>query len=133
MSKSKKPTKEDMARYEYPDPTPAFVNLSATAPPTLQQQVKAMIQMELSDQMAAEGFETWDEADDFDVDDDEDREEYISRYVVDDEAMPLDEFASEANPNKKKKHVVLDDEDTPDLTNPEKPGAGNDGDQHANQ
>lgn len=54
---------------EYPDPTPVEVPLHFRRPPTLQEQIKAMVRGELSRHAADQGMESFEEADDFDVGD----------------------------------------------------------------
>lgn len=65
-----------MAKYnehgqEIPDPTPVEMPLGFKRPKPLNEVVQEIIRRELSRQAEAEGKETWDEANDFDVDDDE--------------------------------------------------------------
>lgn len=57
---------------EVPDQTPVNIPLKFRAPPTLQEQIRAMVRGELSQVAAQQGHETFEEADDFDVDDDYD-------------------------------------------------------------
>lgn len=52
---------------EYPNPEPAHVDVTPR-PPTLQEQIRRILRTELSDQVAAQGGETFEEALDFDVD-----------------------------------------------------------------
>lgn len=59
-------------RREYPDPTPVEVPLGYRRPPTLQEEISRIVRQQMSQQAAAEGFETFEEADDFEVDDDPD-------------------------------------------------------------
>lgn len=56
--------------HEILDPTPVEMPLQWSRPPTLQEQIKAFVRRELSEQAAAAGAETFDEADDFDIEDD---------------------------------------------------------------
>lgn len=65
-----------MAKYdefgrEVPDTTPVEMPLGFKRPKPLQQIVREMIQREFSEQADAEGKETFDEANDFDVEDDD--------------------------------------------------------------
>lgn len=55
---------------ELPDPTPVGIPVGLKRPPTLQEQIKAMVRTQLSQQMQQQGYETFEEAEDFDVDDD---------------------------------------------------------------
>lgn len=56
---------------ELPDDTPVEMPLKFKRPPTLQEQIKSMVRRELSDVASQQGFESFEEADDFDVDDGE--------------------------------------------------------------
>lgn len=55
---------------EIPDPVPMGIPVGLKRPPTLQEQIKAMVRTQLSQQMQQQGYETFEEAEDFDVDDD---------------------------------------------------------------
>lgn len=57
---------------ELPDDTPVETPLKFRRPPTLQEQIKAMVRGEMSRAAAEEGKETFEEADDFDVEDEDD-------------------------------------------------------------
>jgi hypothetical protein len=57
---------------EVPDPTPIAMPLGYSHPPTLEQRIKTMIAVTLSRQAAAAGRETFEEANDFNVGDDDD-------------------------------------------------------------
>lgn len=59
------------------DNTPVAVPVGS-APPTLSQQVRELVRLELSQHAAAQDFETFEEADDFDIDDEQDG--FVSRY-----------------------------------------------------
>lgn len=59
----------DEAGREIPDPTPVAPAIGHKSGPTLREQMRAMI-AELNAEAAAAGFETLDEADDFDIPDD---------------------------------------------------------------
>lgn len=54
---------------ELPDDTPIEMPLKFKRPPTLQEQIKAMVRREVSISAAEQGFETFEESDDFDVED----------------------------------------------------------------
>lgn len=57
--------------YENPDPTPVAIPAGFRRPPTLAEQVARLVRSERFNQQAREaGFETFEEADDFDVGDD---------------------------------------------------------------
>lgn len=55
---------------ELPDDTPIDLPLRFKRPPTMQDQIKAMVRHELSVRAQAVGMESFAEADDFEVDDD---------------------------------------------------------------
>jgi hypothetical protein len=55
---------------EYPDSTPLELPIGAARPPTLETYIKNMIQSQLSDVAQAGGAETFEEAGDFDIEDD---------------------------------------------------------------
>jgi len=66
-----------MARFdsrgrEIPDPRPISVPAGLTRPPTLSEQIKRFIRSEMSRQAVQEEKESFEEADDFDVDEDPD-------------------------------------------------------------
>lgn len=56
--------------HEVPDPVPVSVPAHLTRPPTLQEQIRRLIRVEASRVAAAQGHETFEEADDFEVGDD---------------------------------------------------------------
>lgn len=56
---------------EHPDPTPHHLALDDERPPTLAELVQRYVRDEVSQQAQADGFETWEEADDFTEDDPE--------------------------------------------------------------
>lgn len=57
---------------EIGDDTPVELPLGFKRPPTLQEQIKAFVRTALSDQARAAGAETFEEANDFDLGDEED-------------------------------------------------------------
>lgn len=58
---------------ENPDPTPMALPAHMKRPPTLQEQIRSMVRSErLAQEALANGFETFEDADDFDVGDDYD-------------------------------------------------------------
>lgn len=66
-----------MSRYtpdgrEIPDPRPVEVPTGLRTRPTLQEEIKRYIRVEMSNRARDEGHESFEEADDFDVDDDVD-------------------------------------------------------------
>lgn len=56
--------------HEILDPTPVEMPVRFQRPPTLQEQIKAFVKRELSEAAEAQGVETFEEADDFDIEDD---------------------------------------------------------------
>lgn len=60
----------DKNGHEIPDPTPVAVPVGWSAPESLVDQVRRLVRQEFSQQARATGHETFEEADDFDVDDD---------------------------------------------------------------
>lgn len=59
-------------RHEVLDPTPVEWPLGITAPESLEQKIARMVRTSVSLQAQSRGMETFDEADDFDVDDEGD-------------------------------------------------------------
>lgn len=59
-------------RHEFPDDTPVEVPLNFRRPLTLQEEIQRLIRNQMSQNAAAQGFESFEEANDFDVDDDAD-------------------------------------------------------------
>lgn len=55
---------------EYPDPVPVQPPIGYRAEPTIAELIKMFVRRELSEQAAAEDFETFEEAEDFDIEDD---------------------------------------------------------------
>lgn len=81
-----------MAKYdeqgrEILDPTPVAMPVGFKRPPTLDERIRAFVRTELSRQAAEEGNETFEEADDFYVEEEE--ESPLSRY----ELTPMQEEA----------------------------------------
>lgn len=63
----------DRVRFEWPDPTPVEVplHLRGQRPPSLQEEIRRLMSI-MSQEASAEGQESFEEADDFDVDEDPD-------------------------------------------------------------
>lgn len=73
---------------ELPDATPVALPLGAKRPESLTQQIRRMIRTEMSGQAAADGNETFEEANDFDVQED-DAELGVTQYeLMADEVAP---------------------------------------------
>lgn len=66
---------------EVPDPTPVEMPLGWSRPKPLQDLIKDMIRVEMSRQAVAAGFESFEEADDFEVDD-SDGDDMLSQYEL---------------------------------------------------
>lgn len=64
---------------EVPDPTPVEWPAGMRRPESLTEQIQRLVRVAVSQQAAAAGFETFEEADDFDVDDEEDP---LSQYEL---------------------------------------------------
>lgn len=95
-----------MAKYdehgnEIPDQTPVEVPLSFKKPLTLAEEVRRMVRNELSQVAENQGAETFEEADDFDVEDDDDLA-FMSPYEIlemsDDGPNPPLDGVDEQNP-----------------------------------
>lgn len=80
---------------EIPDPRPMAVPFGWDRPLTLAEQIKRMVRVELSREAAANELESFEEADDFDVD--EDMPEFTSAYEVRD-LIPEEPTANAAPP-----------------------------------
>lgn len=72
MSKYKERYNEWRDGKFYPDPTPVEVPLGFKRPPSIQEMIRSYVRTALSERAAAEGRETFEEAMDFEVDDDPD-------------------------------------------------------------
>lgn len=78
---------------ELPDSTPIELPLRFKRPPTLQEQIKQMVRHEVSRTAEEQGFESFEEADDFAVEDDD---MPVSRH----ELSPMQEEFRYAKPDK---------------------------------
>lgn len=98
-------------RKEFLDPTPMALPVGYRRPPTLQDQVRALVRGALSEQAANRGQETFEEADDFDVGDDYDpRSPYEQNF---DHDQNIDALAGVVRENKKKKRTKTLNEEVP--------------------
>lgn len=70
----------DERGWEVPDPTPVAWPAGVRRPETLTEQIRRLVRLEVSQVAAAQGMETFEEADDFDVDDDDG--EFVSPYEL---------------------------------------------------
>ncbi len=96
-TKRKSHKTKDPVRFEYPDPKPMEVHID-NAPQDLQAIVKALVKDEVSKNADKQGFETFEEADDFEVED-PDEADFVSHYEFDE--MPLDEYVAMHQTEKK--------------------------------
>lgn len=63
--------RHDAKGFEYPDPTPMAIPAHLRLPETLQDTMRRLIRVEMSKQAVEAGQESFEEADDFEVDDDD--------------------------------------------------------------
>lgn len=92
---------------ENPDPTPVAMPVKFHRPPTLQEQIRAYTRASLNRHAEAEGKETFEEANDFDVgDDDFPRSQHELEFDARGEAE-FEQFATKAL-RKSKKPVATD-------------------------
>lgn len=66
-------------RHEFPDPTPVEMPLGFKRPPSLQEEIQRLIRVQMSQLAQEDGYESFEEADDFEVDEDPDP---LSPYEV---------------------------------------------------
>lgn len=111
--------KFDAQGRELPDPTPVELPLGFKRPESLNDQIRRMIRGEMSAQASAAGNETFEEANDFDVDED-DAELHGTQYelMADDELVLAPPVAPRPKPDQED-----DDDDETDAT-----GRGDDDD-----
>lgn len=69
------------------DPTP--ISVPVTRPLTLREEMQRFIRTELSKEMAAHGQPTFEEEDDFDIDDFEDEPDLTTQYTIPDEMVQV--------------------------------------------
>lgn len=75
--------------HEILDPTPMAIPIGFKRPETLAEQIKRMVRSErLAQEAEAQGYETWEEADDFDVDDDFDPSSPYEQHFDTDIPLP---------------------------------------------
>lgn len=77
-------------RFEPQDDTPVEWPLGISAPETLEQKIARMVRVGVSQRAAAAGFETFDEADDFDVEDPEEAPGSVHELDDDQEMIAKD-------------------------------------------
>lgn len=78
---------------EVPDPRPAVVPTDLGRPESLKDQIRRILRQEVSDQVASQGMETFEESQDFDVESDFDLPEPESIHTLTEEwpVMPADD------------------------------------------
>lgn len=95
------------ARYEYPDPTPLEVPVGFKRPPTIQEMIAKMVRVSLEAREA--GMETFEEAEDFDVDDDFDPsspwEEHFHGQFDEETSMEKSHFEQSGRERRRKQSV----------------------------
>lgn len=84
---------------EIPDPTPIALPLGMGIPETLAQQIQRMVKSELSRQAEAQGHDSFEDADDFDVGDDD---ELRSPYELSDENFEDVNGSDDRSPSERK-------------------------------
>lgn len=100
--------KFDSQGRELPDPTPVAMPLDCKRPESLTEQIRRMIRGEMSNQAAAEGKETFEEANDFEVPE-EDAELTGTQYELMADELPR-EFAAPPRPRPDQDEDDDDDE-----------------------
>lgn len=89
---------------ELPDSTPLAVPLNWKRPPSLQEMIKQHIRTEMSLSAQDQGMESFEEADDFDVDEDPDPlSQYELREMAEERPKPRVEAPQEKPPEPSKK------------------------------
>lgn len=71
----------DQKGREIPDPRPMEMPLGMSKPESMEDMIRRFVRQEASRAASAEGMETFEEADDFDIDDDE-PDAYPTQYMV---------------------------------------------------
>lgn len=90
----------DEKGHEVPNPKPMVIHTDDTRPLTLHEQIKRLFRGEMSRQVQRQGAESFDQADDFDVNDPFDEELNNSRYeVMTDEYPESDPTSGNASSN----------------------------------
>lgn len=67
---------------EVNNPRPMTIPAGFNRPPTLQEQIQRCMKVELSKQAMQQGYESWEEANDFDIEEDFENDPIDSQYVV---------------------------------------------------
>lgn len=86
---------------EVPDPNPVALPLRYVAPLPLEERIRRMIREDLSEQAVRDGAESWDEANDFNVPDEDGRMPIADEFLEEDEFASNDPFLAQAADKKK--------------------------------
>lgn len=95
--------------WEVPNPKPMELIAGMRKPETLTEQVRRIMRTELSRQASAQGMETFEEADDFDVDDGFDVDEPTTQYQ-----QMQEEFIFEQADSSQPTENTIETQDSPD-------------------
>lgn len=68
--------------HEVPDPTPMALPVGVKRPLSLREQIQRFVREELSAVSAQQGHETFEEADDFDIEDEDDGHKFASKWEL---------------------------------------------------
>jgi hypothetical protein len=102
-------------RYETPDPTPVAAPISMRKSPSIFDHVRDMIRREMSEAAEAAGYESFEDADDFDVDDDPFPH---SRHTLDEDELSVAELRQRLQEAEAREAAV---EDPPGVQGPTSP------------
>lgn len=83
---------------EMPDPTPIAVPAHFKRPPSLQEQIKSLIRNELSQRASEADEESFEEADDFELDDDADLPHSMHEISEMQDEMPREAYTIKPEP-----------------------------------
>lgn len=109
---------------EWLNPVPHTLHTGVNRPLTLQEQIQRVMKVQLSEQMAAQGQESFDEANDFDVDDPFDQQLDDSKYTLMAEEEP--DMTLERLKEAKEKTDNESDDDKSVVSEVDKAGASED-------
>jgi len=91
---------------EYPNPVGKTVDLDPDRPDNLRDQIRRLIRNELSNQVSMQGMESFEEANDLEIDDE--LEDMRTPYTFED--MPEEYIESDSKPDTKEPPVVVNEE-----------------------
>lgn len=98
---------------EYPDPTPVEIPIGMRGKMTMEEKLRRLVKAEFSKRAAEAGEETFEESNDFDVDDDFDGDEVMSPYIVKEmkpEYPETEKTLNEEGKNDLKEHIKSNSE-----------------------